>query len=43
VNFMTQDEQERLKAAYGTSWDRLLALKRTWDPQNVFRGNQNIK
>lgn len=43
VNFMTQDEHERLATAYGTAWERLLALKRSWDPQNVFRTNQNIR
>ncbi|HEX2617582.1 MAG TPA: BBE domain-containing protein, partial [Flavobacteriales bacterium] len=43
VNFMTQDEQERLKAAYGAGWERLVALKRTWDPHNLFRTNQNIR
>ena len=43
VNFMTQEEHERLKGAYGPAWERLLELKRKWDPQNVFRTNQNIR
>jgi FAD/FMN-containing dehydrogenase len=43
VNFMTQDEADRVGPAYGTSYDRLLELKRKYDPTNFFRMNQNIK
>jgi FAD/FMN-containing dehydrogenase len=32
----------RLRASYGPNWDRLVELKRRWDPENVFRLNQNI-
>lgn len=43
VNFLMDDGQSRLAEAYGGSkLDRLKALKRTYDPENVFRGNQNI-
>ncbi|MBB3142701.1 FAD-binding oxidoreductase [Halomonas organivorans] len=44
VNFLSGDEGEaRLRAAYGeATHDRLRALKRRWDPDNVFHLNQNI-
>jgi hypothetical protein len=43
VNFLDGDEgADRVRAAYGQNYDRLAALKRTWDPANVFRMNQNV-
>lgn len=42
VNFMTEDEGERVGSAYGANFARLRELKRTYDPDNVFRLNQNI-
>jgi hypothetical protein len=42
VNFMTEDEQARIRAAYGGNYARLLEMKRKYDPGNVFRINQNI-
>jgi FAD/FMN-containing dehydrogenase len=44
VNYMQADEPiERVRAAFGPeSFDRLQALKRRYDPQNVLRRNQNI-
>ena len=42
VNFMPDDEQERVPTAYGKQYERLAALKGKWDPTNVFRLNQNI-
>jgi FAD/FMN-containing dehydrogenase len=42
VNYVAEDESDRIRAAYGPNWDRLVALKRRWDPDNVFHLNQNI-
>jgi FAD/FMN-containing dehydrogenase len=43
VNFMTADEGDRLRAAYGSNYDRLARVKREYDPNNLFRINQNIR
>ena len=43
VNFLTDDEPDRIKAAYGPGYDRLAAVKKKYDPQNLFRVNQNIR
>jgi hypothetical protein len=43
VNFMTADEGDRVRAAYGPNFDRLALVKRKYDPENLFRMNQNIK
>jgi FAD/FMN-containing dehydrogenase len=42
VNFMTDDERNRVKAAYGDSYHRLAAIKRAYDPANLFRMNHNV-
>ena len=42
VNFMTQDEGDRVQAAYGPNYRRLVEVKKKYDPDNVFRQNQNI-
>lgn len=38
-----EEGAERIKAAYGTNYQRLVALKNKYDPTNLFRHNQNIK
>jgi FAD/FMN-containing dehydrogenase len=43
VNFMTEEETGRVAAAYGDNYPRLVALKRRFDPDNVFHVNQNIR
>ena len=43
VNFMTEDESDRIAGAYGANYSRLTQMKRRYDPDNVFHMNQNIK
>ncbi len=43
VNFMTEEEGDRVKSAYGDGYDRMVKLKNKYDPGNLFRYNQNIK
>jgi hypothetical protein len=43
VNFLADESEARVRGAYpGTTWDRLRKIKRQYDPQNLFRRNQNI-
>jgi FAD/FMN-containing dehydrogenase len=42
VNFLTDDEAERVSASYGENYPRLQTLKRRFDPDNLFRMNLNI-
>ena len=43
VNFVADDDQDRVRANYGANYDRLAQVKRQYDPDNLFRNNQNIK
>ena len=43
VNFMMDEGEERVKATYADNYSRLVEAKRKYDPQNLFRVNQNIK
>jgi FAD/FMN-containing dehydrogenase len=43
VNFMPQDEGERTPDAYGANYQRLAQIKATYDPDNLFHTNQNIR
>ncbi|MFH8575562.1 FAD-binding oxidoreductase [Streptomyces zaomyceticus] len=42
VNFMDTDDQDRVRVNYRQNYDRLRTVKRRYDPDNVFRLNQNI-
>ena len=42
VNFLTEDEAERVSTSYGSNHARLQALKARFDPGNLFRMNLNI-
>jgi FAD/FMN-containing dehydrogenase len=43
VNFLADEGEERVRAAYPEpTWDRLAAIKRRYDPTNLFRLNQNV-
>ena len=43
INFQTADEDaERIRATYGANFDRLVEVKKKYDPDNVFRSNRNI-
>jgi FAD/FMN-containing dehydrogenase len=43
VNFLGEEGPDRVRAAYpSATWDRLVAIKRRYDPGNLFHRNQNI-
>ena len=43
VNNLGEEGEDRVRAAYGPNYERLVALKNKYDPTNFFRLNQNIK
>ena len=44
VNFLTEEEgDERIRAAYGKNYERLVEIKSKWDPGNLFCMNKNIR
>ena len=42
VNFMAEDDQDRIRANYKGNYDRLAETKMRYDPANLFRNNHNI-
>ena len=43
VNFMEEEGEDRVRESYRGNYDRLVQIKRRYDPTNLFRLNQNIK
>jgi FAD/FMN-containing dehydrogenase len=44
MNFLTADEpDERVRAAYGDNYERLAAVKREWDPTDLFSNTQTVE
>lgn len=43
INNQTDDDPDRVRAAYGDHYDRLVEIKDKWDPDNLFSVNQNIE
>jgi FAD/FMN-containing dehydrogenase len=42
ANYLADEGEARVRDAYGAAWGRLVELKRKYDPDNVFRLNQNV-
>jgi FAD/FMN-containing dehydrogenase len=42
VNYLGDDEQGEVAAAYGPNYRRLAQIKAKYDPENFFRMNQNV-
>jgi FAD/FMN-containing dehydrogenase len=43
LNFLGEEGEDTIKAAYGPNYERLMAIKKKYDPKNFFCMNQNIK
>jgi FAD/FMN-containing dehydrogenase len=42
TNYLPADDHDRVRQAYGVNYDRLVELKRRYDPDNLFHLNQNL-
>jgi FAD/FMN-containing dehydrogenase len=42
TNYLSADDYGRVRQAYGPNYDRLVEFKRRYDPNNIFRLNQNV-
>jgi hypothetical protein len=40
---MTEEETDRVRSAYGASYDRLVKVKERYNPENLFRMNQDTR
>jgi hypothetical protein len=36
-------DDDRIRATYGANWDRLVEVKRRWDPDNLLRSNRDVR
>jgi FAD/FMN-containing dehydrogenase len=43
VNYLDQGDDQRTEAVFGANYQRLVEIKRTYDPDNIFRHNANIR
>ena len=43
ANDLSYDDTDRVRGAYGANYERLSALKKKYDPDNLFRLNPNVK
>ena len=43
VNYLEEEADPHARAAYGANYDRLVQVKRKYDPDNLFRINHNIR
>ena len=43
INFMMEEGDDRVKATYGDNYQQLVKVKSIYDPENLFRVNQNIQ
>jgi FAD/FMN-containing dehydrogenase len=43
VNYLGEEGDARVRAAYGPNYERLVTVKTQYDPTNLFRMNQNIR
>jgi FAD/FMN-containing dehydrogenase len=43
LNFLGDEGSDRVRAGFGSSYERLIQVKTGWDPDNIFRGNQNLQ
>jgi FAD/FMN-containing dehydrogenase len=43
VNFMMEEGYDRIRSTYRDNYDRLVAVKSIYDPENIFHVNQNIR
>ena len=43
LNFIGDEGPDKVRAGFGAAYERLARVKADWDPDNGFRGNQNIR